>query len=409
MNNDILIQSFSELKEAKGINKPALTSALADVFRSALAKKFGTDEGFDIIVNPEKGDLEIWRNREIVPDGEVVDDSTQISISDARRVETDFQIGEDFSEEFKLADFGRRSILTMRQTLAAKLAEIKATNITDVYSTRIGDLVSCEVSHTTKDGIIAVDDQGVELTIEKAGRIPGEYLNRGDSIYAVVEGVAVKSGKPVVLISRSSNNLIARLMELEIPEVSDGQVIIKAIARAPGKKAKVSVESIDDRVDPVGACVGVRGSRINSISKQIHGESIDLVLHTENTALLVQRALAPAKFSSVKITGQRAEAFAPQDQLAPAIGKSGINICLARDLTGLEIDIYSDLAVEIDDVSLEEFKNEIDEWMIDELVSAGCKTARDVLAIDPEDLLKKTDLEEENITEIRKILISEFD
>ncbi|CAG5085749.1 transcription termination factor NusA [Parvicella tangerina] len=411
MNAIELIDSFSEFKEMKNIDRVTMMRILEDVFRATLKKRFGTDEHVDFIINPDKGDLEIWLNRTIVPDGEVEDEATEIAYSEAIKIEPDFEIGEEVSEEIKMENFGRRNILSLRQNLAAKLMELERENIVAVYKERIGDIITGEVYQIWKREILVLDDEGNELVLPKNEQIPSDYFKKGDNIRAVVSDVTVKNNAPVIILSRTNPAFLERLFELEVPEVFDGLITIKKIVREPGERAKVAVESYDDRIDPVGACVGMKGSRIHGIVRELRNENIDVINWTSNTQLLVQRALSPAKIVSMEIFDdeKRVNVYLKPDQVSLAIGKGGHNIKLASKLVGYEIDVYREGAEDIDDVDLDEFTDEIDDWIIDELKAVGCDTAKSVLDIDKDDLVKRTDLEEETIAEIYKILKAEFE
>ncbi len=411
-----LIESFSEFKEFKNIDRPTMMSILEDVFRSMLIKKYGTDENCDIIINIDKGDLEIWRNREIVDD-EFADDSfdydenRHVSLTEARKVEPDFEIGEILTEPVRLLDFGRRSVLSVRQNLASRILEHEKNGIFQKYKEKVGDIITGEVYQIWKRELLILDDEGNELIMPKSEQIPSDFFKKGDTVRAVVVRVDFKNNNPVIVLSRTSPLLLERLFELEVPEVFDGLITIKKIVREPGERAKVAVESYDDRIDPVGACVGMKGSRIHGIVRELKNENIDVINYTSNIQLFITRSLSPAKITSIKIDEEtkRAEVFLKPDQVSLAIGKGGHNIKLAGKLTGYEIDVYRDTDVDIEDVDLEEFADEIDNWIIDELKAIGCDTAKSVLELSAEDLVKRTDLEEETVKEIRAILSSEFE
>ena len=411
MSNVNLFDSFTEFKEFKNIDRETMMRILEDVFRNMLIKKHGTDENFDIIINPDEGDLEIWRNREIVPDGEVEDDNAQIAHSEAVKIEPDFEIGEEATEEIKLDHFGRRQILSMRQNLVSKIIELEKDSLYNKYSSRVGEIITGEVYQVWKREILLLDDEGNELILPKSEQIPSDYFKKGDTVRAVVAKVEMRNNNPIVILSRTAPEFLERLFEMEVPEVFDGLITIKNIVRVPGERAKVAVESYDDRIDPVGACVGMKGSRIHSIVRELKNENIDVINYTANDQLLIQRALSPAKITSIKLDleGQKAEVFLKPDQVSLAIGKGGHNIKLAGKLTGFEIDVYRDTEGEEEDVDLEEFADEIDGWIIDELKSAGLDTARSVLELGVDDLVKRTDLEEETIKEIMKILSEELE
>lgn len=376
-----------------------------------LMKKYGDDENFDVIINPEKGDLEVWWNREIVSDGEVEDEVTQISYSDAVKIEPDFEIGEEVSEEIKLEDFGRRAVLSMRQNLISKIHELEKDSVYKKYKDRVGDIITGEVYQIWKKEILVLDDEGNELILPKTEQIPTDFFKKGDTVRAVVAMVEMRNNSPEIILSRTSEVFLEKLFDLEVPEVFDGLITIKKIVREPGDRAKVAVESYDDRVDPVGACVGMKGSRIHGIVRELRNENIDVINFTKNTELYIIRALSPAKITSIKLDNEnnKAEVYLKPDQVSLAIGKGGFNIKLAGKLTGYEIDVYRDSEDDSEDVELEDFADEIDSWILDELKSIGCDTARSVLDISVEDLVKRTDLEMETIQEVTSILKAEFE
>ena len=411
MNAIELIDSFSEFKEIKNIDRVTMMRIVEDVFRSTLKRKYGSDENVDVIINPDKGDLEIWLNREIVPDEDFEDEGTQIKYSDALKIEPDFEIGEEVSQEVKVEDFGRRNILSLRQNLASKVLELEKDSIYQKYKERVGDIVNGEVYQIWKREILILDDDGNELILPKSEQIPSDYFRKGDTTRAVVSKVDLRNNNPVIILSRTAPEFLARLFEQEVPEVFDGLITIKKIVRNPGERAKVAVESYDDRIDPVGACVGMNGSRIHGIVRELRNENIDVIPWTTNMQLLIQRALNPAKISSMEINEDESsvEVFLKPDEVSKAIGKGGHNIKLASKLTGLEIDVYREGAEDIDDVDLDEFADEIDNWIIDELKAIGCDSAKSVLEIGKDDLVKRTDLEIETVDEILKILSSEFE
>tara|TARA_R110001583_G_scaffold7286_3_gene36298 strand:- start:30935 stop:32173 length:1239 start_codon:yes stop_codon:yes gene_type:complete len=410
-----LIETFSEFKELKNIDRATMMSVLEDVFRNLLLKNYGTDENFDIIINPDKGDLEIWRNREVVKDGEVEDANLQISLLEAKKIDEDYELGEEVTDEVKFLDFGRRSILTLRQNLSARIMELEKDNIFNIYKERIGEIITGEVYQIWKKEILVIDDDGNELIMPKEEQIPSDYFRKGESIRAVVVRVEVKNNSPLIIISRTSTVFLERLFELEVPEIFDGLIVIKNIVRTPGERAKVAVESYDERIDPVGACVGMKGSRIHGIVRELKNENIDVINYTENTSLFISRALNPAKVNSVKINDEtsRAEVYLNPEEVSLAIGKGGLNIKLAGQLTGYEIDVYREkVANEVEgdeDVNLSEFSDEIEAWIIDEFKKIGCDTARSVLELTAEELEKRTDLEIETIEEVLNILNSEFE
>ena len=411
MNAIELIDSFSEFKEFKNIDRVTMMRIVEDVFRATLKRKYGSDDNVDVIINPDKGDLEIWLNREIVKDEDFEDEGTQIKYSEALKIEPDFEIGEEVSQEVKVEDFGRRNILSLRQNLASKVLELEKDSIYQKYKERVGDIVNGEVYQIWKREILILDDDGNELILPKTEQIPSDYFRKGDTTRAVVSKVDLRNNNPVIILSRTAPEFLARLFEQEVPEVFDGLITIKKIVRNPGERAKVAVESYDDRIDPVGACVGMNGSRIHGIVRELRNENIDVIPWTTNLQLLIQRALNPAKITNMKINDDqtRVEVFLKPDEVSKAIGKGGHNIKLASKLTELEIDVYREGAEDIDDVDLDEFTDEIDDWIIDELKAIGCDSAKSVLEIGKTDLVKRTDLEEETIDEIIKILSSEFE
>jgi N utilization substance protein A len=406
-----LIDSFSEFKELKNIDKQTMQHVLEDVFRAMLKKKFNTDEHIDVIVNIDKGDVQIFLNKEIVDDGEVEDPNIEIAYSEAIKIEPDFEIGEEVTEEFKFSDFGRRNILSLRQNLISRIMELEKDHLYKLYKERIGEIITGEVYQVWKKEIMVIDDEGNELILPKSEQIPSDYFKKGESIRAVVAKVDMRNSSPVIILSRTAPEFLERLFELEVPEVFDGLITIKRIVREPGERAKVAVESYDDRVDPVGACVGMKGSRIHGIVRELRNENIDVINFTNNPQLFIQRALSPAKISSIEIDEEdaRAKVFLKPDQVSLAIGKGGHNIKLGGRLTGYELDVYREGEVDVEDVDLEEFADEIDGWILDELKAIGCDTAKSVLDISVADLVKRTDLEEETIQEVFKILQSEFE
>ncbi|MDA3893520.1 MAG: transcription termination factor NusA [Salinivirgaceae bacterium] len=411
MENLNLIETFSEFKELKSIDRATMMRVLEDVFRSTMVKRFGTDENFDIIINIDKGDFEIWRNREVVDDAELEDENTQITLTAAKQIDEDYEIGEDVTDEVKLIDFGRRAILALRQNLTSRILELEKDNIFSNYKERIGEIIAGEVYQVWKKEIMVVDDEGNELILPKTEQIPSDYFRKGDNVRAVVVRVEMRNSNPLIILSRTSPVFLERLFELEVPEIFDGLIIIKSIKRIPGERAKVAVESYDDRVDPVGACVGMKGSRIHGIVRELRNENIDVINFTNNNQLFIQRALSPAKVSLIKLHEEekRADVYLQPDQVSLAIGKGGSNIKLASQLTGYEIDVYRETAGDDEDVNLDEFVDEIEGWVLDELKAIGCDTARSVLDLSVADLVKRTDLEEETINEIIGILNSEFD
>ncbi len=406
-----MVETFAEFKEFKNIDREMLMVIIEDIFRHMLEKKFGSDENFDIIVNIDKGDLEIWRNREIVEDADLEDENTQIALSEAIKIEPDFEVGEEVSEEMKLKDFGRREILTIRQNLIAKIQEYEKDNVYQKYKEKIGEIITGEVYQVWKKEILVLDDEYIELILPKSEQIPSDFYRKGDTIRAVVSRVEMRNSSPAIILSRTSPVFLERLFESEVPEVYDGLITIKNIVRVPGERAKIAVESYDDRIDPVGACVGMKGSRIHGIVRELKNENIDVINFTNNPTLFITRALSPAKISSITIDDEtkRAEVYMKPDQVSLAIGKGGYNIRLAGKLTGYEIDVYRDTDTDSEDVDLNEFSDEIDEWIIEELKGIGCDTAKSVLELEPKELVKRTDLEEETINEVLRILKAEFE
>lgn len=415
MNSLELIDSFSEFKSLKNIDRSTMMKVLEDVFRTLLKKKYGDTDNFDIIVNTDKGDLEIWQRREIVENGEVENDITQIAISDAQKIQDDFEIGEETYEKIELESFGRRSVLAARQTLVSRIMDLEKDETYKKYKDRIGDIISAEVYQVWKKEILLLDEEGNELLLPKSEQIRTDFYKKGETLRAVVKRVDMRNASPVIILSRTDTAFLAKLLEQEVPEIFDGLIVIKNIVREPGEKAKVVVESFDDRIDPVGACVGVKGSRIHGIVRELRNENIDILNHTTNLSLMVQRALAPAKILSLDINHdkKRIAAYLDPDQISLAIGKRGVNIKLASKLVGFEIDVYREnddhSEEETFDIDLEEFADEIDQWMIDELKKIGCDTARSVLALSHDELVRRTDLEEEQVEDILKILNAEFE
>ena len=407
-----LVESFSEFKAGKNIDRPTMVRVLEDVFKTLIRKKYGSDENFDVIVNTTNGDLEIWRVREIVPDGELTDDRSQISITEALDIDEEYEVGEECYEELELLEFGRRSVMAARQTLISRIMELEKDEVFKMYSARIGDIVLGEVHQILKRELLVLDDvTGNELVIPGSEIIKGDFVRKGDMLKGVIKEVKMRNNNPVVIVSRTDNNFLAKLLEQEVPEIEDGLITIKKIVRIPGERAKVAVESYDDRIDPVGACVGMKGSRIHGIVRELKNENIDIVNYTNNISLFIQRSLTPAKVSNIKLDEENltASVFLKPDQVSMAIGKGGSNIKLAGRLTGYEIDVYRDTDEEIDDVDLDEFSDEIEEWIIDALKNIGCDTARSVLNLSKDELLRRADLEEETIEEVLKVLSSEFE
>jgi transcription termination/antitermination protein NusA len=407
-----LIEAFQDFKEAENIDRPTMMKVVEDVFKTLLRKKYGSDENFDVIVNAEKGDLEIVRRRTIVEDGQVEDPLAQIAYSDAVKIEPDFEVGEDLYQEVDMYDFGRRAILAAKQTLASRISDLKKNVLAQKYAERIGEIMSAEVYQVWKKEILLLDEEGNELILPKSEQIPQDYFKKGENIRAVVKKVDLKNNSPVIILSRTAPEFLAKLLEIEVPEIFDGLIVIKKIVRDPGERAKVAVESFDDRIDPVGACVGMKGSRIHGIVRELKNENIDVINFTNNTQLLIQRALTPAKITSMEIDTEKkhANVYLKPDQVSLAIGRRGVNIKLATELTGYELDVYRDNEGEVEefDIDIDEFSDEIEGWIIDELKRVGCDTARSVLNLTPEELEKRTDLEKETITDVRKILEEEF-
>jgi transcription termination/antitermination protein NusA len=406
-----LVESFSEFKELKNIDRPTMMLIVEDVFRNMLMKKYGSADNFDIIVNIDKGDLEVWRNRVIVEDGSVEDPNREVKYSEAIMIEPDFEIGEEVSEPVKMSDFGRREILSIRQNLATKVLELEKDSVYKKYQERVGELITAEVYQVWKKELLALDDEGIELILPKTEQIPSDRFHKGDSVRAVVARVEIKNNNPVIILSRTSNVFLERLFEQEVPEVHDGLITIKKIVRAPGERAKVAVESYDDRIDPVGACVGMKGSRIHGIVRELRNENIDVINYTTNTSLYIARALSPAKITSTTIddTTKRAEVFLKPDQVSMAIGKGGYNIKLAGTLTGYEIDVYRDTDQDSEDVDIQEFADEIEQWIIDQFKAVGLDTAKSIINQSLNDLVLRVDLEEETIREVLSILRAEFE
>ncbi len=408
-----LIDAFQDFKEAENIDRPTMMKVVEDVFKTLLRKKYGSDENFDVIVNAEKGDLEIMRRRMIVEDGTVEDPLAEVAYSEAVKLEPDFEIGEELYEEVNILDFGRRAILAAKQTLASRISDLKKNVLVKKYGERIGDIISAEVYQVWKKEILLLDEEGSELILPKSEQIPQDYFKKGESIRAVVKKVELKNNSPVIILSRTSPLFLAKLLEIEVPEIFDGLIVIKKIVREPGERAKVAVESYDDRIDPVGACVGMKGSRIHGIVRELKNENIDVINWTNNIQLLIQRSLTPSKITTMDLDPEKKQVnvYLKPDQVSLAIGKKGVNIKLAQELTGYSIDVFRDTEGEPSefDIDLEEFSDEIETWIIDEFKRIGCDTGRSVLALTPEELERRTDLERETIEEVRKILKEEFE
>lgn len=406
-----LIESFSEFKDLKNIDRVTLMGILEDVFRGVVKKRFGEEANVDIIINPDKGDLEIWLNRVIVEDGMSEDDNLDIELSEARKIDPDFEVGEEVSQEVKIEDFGRRNILALKQNLQSRIMELEKDHLYNKYKERVGDIIAGEVYQVWKRETLVLDDEGNELILPKDQQIKSDFFKKGDTVRTVVWKVEMRNNTPVVILSRTAPEFLAKLFEQEVPEVADGLITIKRIVREPGERAKVAVESYDDRIDPVGACVGMKGSRIHGIVRELRNENIDVINFTSNDQLLIQRALSPAKVGDIKLDheNRRAEVYMKPDQVALAIGKGGHNIKLAGKLTGFEIDVYRETDEVTDDVALDDFADEIDAWIINILKDIGCDTARSVLEIPADELVRRTDLEEETINEVIRILREELE
>ena len=407
-----LIESFAEFKETKNIDRATLLSVLEECFRSVIIKTYGSDENYDIIVNPDKGDFEIYRNRTVVPDGEVKDSNLEISLSEARQVEDDYEVGEEVSQLVKFSDFGRRAILTLRQTLASRILELEHDSLYNQYKDRVGEVITAEVYQSWKKETLLLDDEGNELLLPRSEQIPSDFFRKGENARAVISRVENPNGNPRIILSRTDPMFVQRMLEAEVPEIQDGLITIHKVARIPGERAKIAVESYDDRIDPVGACVGVKGSRVHGIVRELHGENIDVVTWSANPQILIIRALGPARVNSVVLNEEehKAEVYLDPDQVSLAIGKGGLNIKLASMLTGYTIDVFRELdSADDDDVSLDEFTDDIEPWIIEEFKKIGYATARDVLGESRETLIQRTDLEEETIDEVLKILAAEFE
>ncbi|MDR3339092.1 MAG: transcription termination factor NusA [Candidatus Symbiothrix sp.] len=406
-----MIDTFSEFKENKNIDRTTLISILEEAFRNVISRMFGSDEKYDIIINPDKGDFEIWRNREIVPDDKLTDSNAQISLSEAQKIDKDYEVGEEITDEVNFAGFGRRAILNLRQALASKILELQKDNVYTKYKDRIGQIVSAEVYQVWKKEVLLLDDEENELILPKNEQIPGDFFRKNEARRAVVVKVDNQNNNPKILLSRTSPLFMQRLFELEVPEIHDGLITIKRIARIPGERAKVAVESYDDRIDPVGACVGMKGARIHGIVRELCNENIDVINYTANVALFIQRALSPAKISSIKIheEDKKAEVYLRPEEVSLAIGKSGLNIKLASMLTEYTIDVFRDVDIDGEDIYLDEFSDEIEMWIIDSLKNIGCYTAKNVLALSREEIMEKADLEESTVDELLGVLKTEFE
>ncbi|MCA6463161.1 MAG: transcription termination/antitermination protein NusA [Chitinophagaceae bacterium] len=408
-----LIEAFQEFKDAENIDRPTMMKVVEDVFKTLLRKKYGSDENFDVIVNAEKGDLEIIRRRMIVEDGEVLDPLAEVAYSDATKIEPDFEVGEELYEEIEMEDFGRRAILAAKQTLASRINDLKKNVLIKKYGDRVGDIISAEVYQVWKKEVLLLDEEGNELILPKSEQIPQDFFKKGETIRSVVARVDLKNNNPVIILSRTSPMFLAKLLEIEVPEIFDGLISIKKIVREPGERAKVAVESYDDRIDPVGACVGMKGSRIHGIVRELKNENIDVINFTNNIQLLIQRSLTPAKISYMELDNEKkhANVYLKADQVSLAIGRRGVNIKLACELTGYELDVYREDEDVIDefDIDLDEFSDEIEPWVIDAFKRIGCDTGRSILKLTAEELERRTDLEKETILEVRRILQEEFD
>lgn len=407
-----LIESFQDFKEAESIDRPTLMKVLEDVFKTLLRKKYGSDENFDVIVNDQTGDLEIFRRRMIVEDGFSEDDNAEIELADARKIDPDYAVGEELYEEVDVLDFGRRAILAAKQTLAARISDLKKNALLEKYSDRVGEIINGEVYQIWRKELMLLDEDNNELILPKSEQIPGDFFKKGESIRAVVKKVEMRNNSPVIILSRTHASFLEKLLEIEVPEILDGLIVVKKIVREPGERAKVAVESYDDRIDPVGACVGMKGSRIHGIVRELHNENIDIINYTANNQLLIQRSLTPAKVNRIDLNNDtmHADVYMDTDQVSLAIGKRGANIKLAQQLTGYAIDVYRDVKESAAfDIDLDEFRDEIDGWVIEEFKKIGCDTALSILDLSVEDLVRRTDLEEETVKEVRRILEAEFD
>ncbi len=407
-----LIESFQDFKEAENIDRPTLMKVLEDVFKTLLRKKYGSDENFDVIVNDQTGDLEIFRRRIIVEDGFSEDDLAEVELSEALKLDPDYQVGEELYEEVNVFDFGRRAILAAKQTLAARISDLKKNSLLQKYADRVGEIITGEVYQIWRKELMLLDDDNNELLLPKSEQIPGDFFKKGEPVRAVVKKVEMRNNTPVIILSRTHPSFLEKLLEIEVPEILDGLITVKKIVREPGERAKVAVESYDDRIDPVGACVGMKGSRIHGIVRELHNENIDIINFTPNTQLLIQRALTPAKVNRIDVNPERhhVDVYMDTDQVSLAIGKKGVNIKLAQQLTGFSIDVFRDVKESADyDIDLEEFSDEIEGWVIEEFKKVGCDTALSVLDLSVEELVRRTDLEEETVRDVRRILEAEFE
>ncbi|WP_118949800.1 transcription termination factor NusA [Taibaiella helva] len=407
-----LIESFQDFKEAENIDRPTLMKVLEDVFKTLLRKKYGSDDNFDVIVNDQTGDLEIFRRRIIVEDGFSEDDLAEVELSEALRLDPDYTVGEELYEEVNVFDFGRRAILAAKQTLAARISDLKKNSLLQKYADRVGEIITGEVYQIWRKELMLLDDDNNELLLPKSEQIPGDFFKKGEPIRAVVKKVEMRNNTPVIILSRTHPSFLEKLLEIEVPEILDGLITVKKIVREPGERAKVAVESYDDRIDPVGACVGMKGSRIHGIVRELHNENIDIINFTTNTQLLIQRALTPAKVNRIDVNAEKhhVDVYMDTDQVSLAIGKKGVNIKLAQQLTGFSIDVFRDIKESADfDIDLEEFSDEIEEWVISEFKKVGCDTALSVLDLSVEELVRRTDLEEETVRDVRRILEAEFE
>ncbi len=406
-----LIDSFQEFKDAENIDRPTLMKVLEDVFKTLLRKKYVTDENFDVIVNDQTGDLEIFRRREIVEDGEVEDVNLQVPYSEAIKIEPDYSVGEELYEEVDVRNFGRRAILAAKQTLAARIGDLKKNNLLKKYADRVGEIINGEVYQIWKKEILLLDDEGNELIMPKSEQIPSDFFKKGETVRAVVKKVEMRNNSPIIILSRTHPSFLEKLLEIEVPEIMDGLIVVKKIVREPGERAKVAVESYDDRIDPVGACVGMKGSRIHGIVRELRNENIDIINFTNNVQLLLQRSLTPARINKMELNSDtmRADVYLDPDQVSLAIGKKGVNIKLAQELTGYNIDVFRDVKDDVEyDIDLDEFADEIEAWVIDEFKRIGCDTALSVLELSAEELVRRTDLEEETVRDVRRVLEAEF-